>query len=30
MPRKAVAIYFILALIGAALFIFFTFPRTRE
>jgi ABC-type glycerol-3-phosphate transport system substrate-binding protein len=30
MPRKAVAIYFILALIGAALFIFFTFPRTKD
>jgi ABC-type glycerol-3-phosphate transport system substrate-binding protein len=30
MPRKAVAIYFILALIGAALFIFFTFPRTAS
>ena len=30
MPRKAVAIYLICALIGAALFIFFTFPRTRD
>jgi ABC-type glycerol-3-phosphate transport system substrate-binding protein len=30
MPRKAVAIYLILALIGAALFIFFTFPRTKD
>jgi ABC-type glycerol-3-phosphate transport system substrate-binding protein len=30
MPKKAVAIYFILALIGAALFIFFTFPRTKD
>jgi len=30
MPKKAVAIYLILALIGAALFIFFTFPRTKD
>jgi ABC-type glycerol-3-phosphate transport system substrate-binding protein len=30
MPKKAVAIYFICALIGAALFIFFTFPRTKD
>jgi ABC-type glycerol-3-phosphate transport system substrate-binding protein len=30
MPRKAVAIYLILALLGAALFIFFTFPRTKD
>ena len=30
MPRKAVAIYLILALIGAALFVFFTFPRTKD
>lgn len=30
MPRKAVAIYLILALVGAAIFIFFTFPRTKE
>lgn len=30
MPKKAVAIYLICALIGAALFIFFTFPRTKE
>jgi len=30
MPRKAVAIYLILALLGAAIFIFCTFPRTKE
>jgi ABC-type glycerol-3-phosphate transport system substrate-binding protein len=30
MPKKAVAIYLICALIGAALFIFFTFPRTKD
>ena len=30
MPKKAVAIYFLLAFIGAAIFIFLTFPRTKE
>ena len=30
MPKKAVAIYFLLALIGAALFVYFTFPRTKD
>lgn len=30
MPKKAVAIFFLAALIGAALFVFFTFPRTKE
>ncbi len=30
MPKKAVAIYFISAFIGAALFVYFTFPRTKE
>jgi ABC-type glycerol-3-phosphate transport system substrate-binding protein len=30
MPKKAVAIYLILALFGAALFIYFTFPRTKD
>ena len=30
MPRKAVAVYLILAFLGAAIFIFFTFPRTKE
>ena len=30
MPRKAVAIYLICALIGAAIFIFCTFPRTKS
>jgi ABC-type glycerol-3-phosphate transport system substrate-binding protein len=29
MPKKAVAIYFICALIGAAIFIFLTFPRDK-
>jgi len=29
-PKKAVAIFFIAALIGAALFVYFTFPRTKE
>jgi ABC-type glycerol-3-phosphate transport system substrate-binding protein len=29
-PKKAVAIYFLLAFIGAALFVYFTFPRTKE
>ena len=30
MPKKAVAIYLLLALLGAVIFIFITFPRTRE
>lgn len=30
MPKKAVAIYFIAAFIGAVLFVLFTFPRTKE
>jgi ABC-type glycerol-3-phosphate transport system substrate-binding protein len=30
MPKKAVAAYLILALFGAALFIYFTFPRTKD
>ncbi|HEY0256253.1 MAG TPA: extracellular solute-binding protein, partial [Candidatus Methylacidiphilales bacterium] len=30
MPKKAVFIFFLLAFLGAALFIFFTFPRTKE
>ncbi len=30
MPKKAVAIYFIAAFIGAVLFVFFTFPRTKD
>ncbi len=30
MPKKAVAAFFILAFIGAALFIYFTFPRTKD
>jgi ABC-type glycerol-3-phosphate transport system substrate-binding protein len=30
MPRKAVAIYLILALLGAAIFIYLTFPRTKD
>jgi ABC-type glycerol-3-phosphate transport system substrate-binding protein len=29
-PKKAVAIYFLLALLGAAIFIYFTFPRTKD
>jgi ABC-type glycerol-3-phosphate transport system substrate-binding protein len=29
-PKKAVAIYLLLALVGAALFIYFTFPRTKD
>jgi ABC-type glycerol-3-phosphate transport system substrate-binding protein len=29
-PKKAVFIFFLLAFLGAALFIFFTFPRTKE
>jgi ABC-type glycerol-3-phosphate transport system substrate-binding protein len=30
MPKKAVAIFFLLAFLGAALFVWFTFPRTKE
>ena len=30
MPRKAVAIYLILALLGAAIFVYCTFPRTKD
>ena len=30
MPRKAVALYLILALVGAAIFVYLTFPRTRD
>lgn len=30
MPKKAVFIFFLLAFIGAALFVFFTFPRTKD
>jgi ABC-type glycerol-3-phosphate transport system substrate-binding protein len=30
MPRKAVAIYLLLALLGAAIFVYFTFPRTKD
>jgi len=30
MPKKAVAAYLLLALLGAALFIYFTFPRTKD
>ena len=30
MPKKPVIIYLLLALLGAALFIFFTFPRTKD
>jgi ABC-type glycerol-3-phosphate transport system substrate-binding protein len=29
-PKKAVAIFFLLAFLGAAIFVFFTFPRTKE
>jgi ABC-type glycerol-3-phosphate transport system substrate-binding protein len=29
-PKKAVAIYFLLAFLGAMFFIYFTFPRTKE
>jgi multiple sugar transport system substrate-binding protein len=29
-PKKAVAIYFLAAFIGAALFVYFTFPRTKD
>lgn len=30
MPKKAVAIFFLLAFIGAAIFVWLTFPRTKE
>ena len=30
MPKKAVAIVFLLAFLGAAIFVYFTFPRTKE
>ena len=30
MPKKAVATFFLLAFLGAAIFIYFTFPRTKE
>ncbi len=30
MPRKAVALYLILALLGAAIFVYLTFPRTKD
>jgi len=29
-PKKAVAIFFLLAFLGAAIFVYFTFPRTKE
>jgi ABC-type glycerol-3-phosphate transport system substrate-binding protein len=29
-PKKAVTIFFLLAFLGAALFIYFTFPRTKD
>jgi ABC-type glycerol-3-phosphate transport system substrate-binding protein len=29
-PKKAVAIFFIAAFIGAAIFVYFTFPRTKD
>jgi ABC-type glycerol-3-phosphate transport system substrate-binding protein len=29
-PKKAVALFFLFAFLGAALFIFFTFPRTKD
>jgi ABC-type glycerol-3-phosphate transport system substrate-binding protein len=29
-PKKAVAVFFLLAFLGAAIFIYFTFPRTKE
>jgi len=29
-PKKAVAVFFLLAFIGAGLFIYFTFPRTKD
>ena len=30
MPKKAVALFFLASLIGAALFVYFTFPRTKD
>ncbi len=30
MPKKAVAIFFLAAFIGAAIFVYFTFPRTKD
>ena len=30
MPKKAVAIFFLLAFLGAVLFVYFTFPRTKD
>ncbi len=30
MPKKAVALFFLLAFLGAGLFIYFTFPRTKD
>ncbi|MEI9999274.1 MAG: extracellular solute-binding protein [Verrucomicrobiota bacterium] len=30
MPKKAVAIFFLLAFVGAALYVYFTFPRTKD
>ncbi len=30
MPKKAVTIFFLLAFLGAAIFIYFTFPRTKD
>ena len=30
MPKKAVAIFFALAFLGAAVYVFFTFPRTKD
>ena len=30
MPKKAVAIYFLLAFLGAAIFVYRTFPRTKD
>src|SRR5277367_1229290 len=30
MPKKKVAIFFLLAFLGAALFVYFTFPRTKD
>lgn len=30
MPKRAVALFFLLAFVGAGLFIFFTFPRTKD
>jgi ABC-type glycerol-3-phosphate transport system substrate-binding protein len=29
-PKKAVAIFFLAALLGAAIFVYFTFPRTKD